>query len=424
MDSNEIFIKDIPAFFRRFKGSTKDGQYDLYCQEFAYSIIYGNLNSSHVDEILQLIGLSCLPDRLLLVQTDYNVVFQFYPEFNQFPRRFNQTQTLQRCVKRSGIEGLVASYPARGVVGVFLCTGQESSSEEKVITEKIRELAKDMIVRVNEEVGESVAIGISRYCSSLSRFPQAYAECKEGLFHCFRLGKNHMVFHKDICEPRTPFSRDVLKTFGAEIVSGITNGERAAVKDHVDEMIKYMLSVAMSPINIRLILVSFVDTLRERFYNSRIPADILEKAYLNTSKQVINGMFADDIKETMEQFCDMLIKELGAESQSSEELLFHKIDEAIEKYYPNSEFNLDVMANLFHYSSYHFGRLFKNTRGESFRQYLARYRIERAKEFLARGDKPNEVAFQTGFNSISYFCTVFKNLTGVSPKQYQENFIK
>ena len=152
MDSNEIFIKDIPAFFRRFKGSTKDGQYDLYCQEFAYSIIYGNLNSSHVDEILQLIGLSCLPDRLLLVQTDYNDVFQFYPEFNQFPRRFNQTQTLQRCVKRSGIEGLVASYPARGVVGVFLCTGQESSSEEKVITEKIRELAKDMIVRVNEEV--------------------------------------------------------------------------------------------------------------------------------------------------------------------------------------------------------------------------------------------------------------------------------
>ena len=96
-----------------------------------------------MDEILQLIGLSCLPDRLLLVQTDYNDVFQFYPEFNQFPRRFNQTQTLQRCVKRSGIEGLVASYPARGVVGVFLCTGQESSSEEKVITEKIRELAKD-----------------------------------------------------------------------------------------------------------------------------------------------------------------------------------------------------------------------------------------------------------------------------------------
>ncbi|WP_279015296.1 AraC family transcriptional regulator [[Clostridium] symbiosum] len=25
---------------------------------------------------------------------------------------------------------------------------------------------------------------------------------------------------------------------------------------------------------------------------------------------------------------------------------------------------------------------------------------------------------------MSYFCTVFKNLTGVSPKQYQENFIK
>lgn len=424
MDSNEIIIKDIPAFFRRFKGSTKDGQYDLYCQEFAYSIIYGNLNSSHVDEILQLIGLSRLPDRLLLVQTDYNDAFQFYPEFNQFPRRFNITQTLQRCVKRSGIEGLVASYTARGVIGVFLCTGQESTSEEKETVGRIQNLASEMILRVNEEVGESVAIGISRYCSSLSRFPQAYAECKEGLFHSFRLGKNHMVFHKDISEPKTPFSRDVLKEYGARLVSGITAGEGGTVKNAVDGTMRYMLSVAMSPIHIRLILVSFVDTLRERFYGSRIPADVLENAYLVASKQIINSMFADDINDAMHQFCEKLIKELGAESQSMEELLFHKIDEAIEKYYSNSEFNLDVMASIFHYSPYHFGRLFKNMRGESFRQYLAKYRIERAKEFLAKGDKPNEVAFQTGFSSISYFCTVFKNQAGVSPKQYQENFMR
>lgn len=424
MDSNEIVVKDIPAFFRRFKGSTKDGQYDLYCQEFAYSIIYGNLNSSHMDEILQLIGLSCLPDRLLLVQTDYNDVFQFYPEFNSFPRRFNVTQTLQRCVKRSGIEGLVASYTARGVVGVFLCTGQKSSLEDNEITENIRKLASEMIVRVNEEVGERIAIGISRYCSSLSRFPQAYAECKEGLFHTFRLGKNQMAFYKDISEPKTPFSRERLKAFGTQIVSGITSGEYDAVKSRVDETVGYMLSIAVSPTNIRLILVSFADTLRERFYDSKIPAEVLEKAYLDASKQIINSMFADDIIKAMEQFCRRLMKELGAESQSSDELLLHKIDEAIEKYYSNSEFNLDVMANIFHYSSYHFGRLFKHLRGESFRQYLTKYRVEQAKKFLARGNKPSEVAFRTGFSSSSYFCTVFKNLTGISPKQYQESFMK
>lgn len=424
MDANEIFVKDIPAFFRKFKGSTKDGQYDLYCQEFAYSIIYGNLNVNHLDEILQLIGLSCLPDRLLLVQTDYNDVFQFYPEFNQFPRRFNLTQTLQRCVKRSGIEGLVASYPARGVIGVFLCTGQKSSAEENQISEKVKSLALDIIKRVNEEVGESVSVGISRYCSSLSRFPQAYAECKEGLFHNFRLGKNHLVFHKDISEPKTPFSRDVLKTLGTALVLGITGGDHDTVNKRVDAVLDYMLSVAISPINIRLILVSFVDTLRERLYGSRVPTDVLENAYLNVSKQIINSMFADDIQKAMWQFCDKLIQALGSETQNADEFWRYRIDEAIEKYYPNSEFNLEVMANVFHYSPYHFGRLFKNLWGESFRQYLAEYRIERAKEFLSKGDKPNEVAFKTGFNSISYFYTVFKNLTGISPKQYQESYRK
>ena len=422
MDSNEIIIKDIPAFFRKFKGTTKDGQYDLYCQEFAYSIIYGNLNSSHLDEILELVGLSCLPDRLMLVQTDYNDVFQFYPEFNQFPRRFNITQTLQRCIRRSGIEGLVVSYPARGVIGVFLCTGQISSAEEREVNARIDPLAQEMIRRVNEEVGEGVAVGISRYCSSLSRFPQAYAECKEALFHSFRLGKNHLCFYRDISEPKTPFDREVMKEAVGKIAAELTAGKKAAVEEQIDSLVDYMLSVAISPNNIRLMMVSFTDMLNNRFYDSKVETAVLEKNYLTEAKQIINSMFADDLRIALKRFCGKLQKELGAESQNSDELLLHRIDEIIEKYYPNSEFNLDVMASIFHYSSYHFGRLFKNLRGESFRSYLAKYRIERAKEFLAKGGKPNEVAFQIGFNSVSYFCTVFKSLTGISPKQYQENF--
>lgn len=422
MDAKEVFIKDIPAFFRKFKGTTKDGQYDTYCQEFAYSLIYGNLNSSHLDEILDLVGLSRLPDRLLLLQTDYNDVFQFYPEFSQFPRRYNLIQVLQRCLKRSGLEGLAVSYPARGVIGVFLCLGQDSSSEERAVTEEIKKLALEMIKRVNDEAGEHISAGVSKYCSSLSRFPQAYAECKEALLHSFRFGRNSLCFYKDISEPKQVFERERLQNFCGELAAAILSGEQEKVDAQIDGVMDYMLSVAMTPINIRLIFVSFVDVLRGRFANTQIETEVLEKIYLNAAKGIVNSIFSDDIKKTLEGFCSTLMKELGSETQNGEEQLLHKIDEAIENYYPNSEFNMDVMANIFHYSPYHFGRLFKNLRGVSFRHFLAEYRIERAKEALTRGEKANDVAFQTGFSSVSYFCTVFKNITGLSPKQYQENF--
>ena len=418
MNSDEAF-RDIPAFFRKFKGSEGDGRFDLFCQEFAYSVIYGNLNQSHLNEILELVHLSRVPDRLMLVQTGNTDVFQFYPEFSVMPRRYNMMQLLWQCLRESGLEGVVASFQARDVIGVFICTGQTQKTEEAAVSNQLDQLARKMVSRINKALKEDVNIGISRRCTRLQQFPQAYAECKEALFHGFRLGRNEVCLYKDIAEPKTPFNNNVLKQKMEELYRFVEQEQKEKAEEQVGVVMQYVLSVAISPIKIRLMMVSVANSFIACFYGKGIQDTVLENYYLQTAHQIINSMFAADIEEIMRGLCRDLIRELREEELSKEEQLLQQIDGAIEKYYLNSELKLEVMASLFHYSPYHFGRLFKALHGCSFRQYLAEYRVKRAKELLKRGSCLNDVAYQTGFNSISYFCTVFKNIAGMSPMQYQ-----
>jgi AraC-like DNA-binding protein len=70
------------------------------------------------------------------------------------------------------------------------------------------------------------------------------------------------------------------------------------------------------------------------------------------------------------------------------------------------------------YSS--FRKAFKNITGESPNQYHLNLRLNRAKDLLlATNLNINEVAYQTGFESVFYFSKLFKKKNGVSPKYYR-----
>jgi len=78
------------------------------------------------------------------------------------------------------------------------------------------------------------------------------------------------------------------------------------------------------------------------------------------------------------------------------------------------------------YSS--FRKSFKKLTGESPNQYHLNLRLERAKNLLNTTIlNINEVAEQTGFESVFYFSKLFKKKNGVSPKHYrssEENNVK
>lgn len=66
----------------------------------------------------------------------------------------------------------------------------------------------------------------------------------------------------------------------------------------------------------------------------------------------------------------------------------------------------------------YFSRSFKRVTGMTFKQYLNRTRVNQAEKMLCRGNASvSEVATRCGYNSISYFISVYKSITGKTPYQ-------
>ncbi|MBR6627774.1 MAG: helix-turn-helix domain-containing protein [Lachnospiraceae bacterium] len=83
--------------------------------------------------------------------------------------------------------------------------------------------------------------------------------------------------------------------------------------------------------------------------------------------------------------------------------------------------SLDSIANLFGFSIYYFSRVFKLATGYNFTEYLTIQRVKKAQTLLAESDlNITEIAFQSGFKSISSFNRAFRQIRGCSPSDYRK----
>ena len=79
------------------------------------------------------------------------------------------------------------------------------------------------------------------------------------------------------------------------------------------------------------------------------------------------------------------------------------------------------LAQVVSMSQYYFSKLFKLSTGTTPHQYVMRQRVERAQEILREGRTPLvEVATHVGFETQSHFTSVFRRLSGATPKRYRE----
>ena len=98
--------------------------------------------------------------------------------------------------------------------------------------------------------------------------------------------------------------------------------------------------------------------------------------------------------------------------------------EEIEKN-PNSDLSNQHFSVLTGYHEYHLNRLFVQHTGFTIHQYILNARIVRAKQLLLSTDMPlSEIAEAVGFNSSTYFSSYFKQLVGISPRDFRNNYKK
>lgn len=83
--------------------------------------------------------------------------------------------------------------------------------------------------------------------------------------------------------------------------------------------------------------------------------------------------------------------------------------------------NLTSIAAQAGYSPYHFTRIFQAAIGKSPTHYLTECRILLAKNLLVSTKLAvKQVALETGFSQSSYFISLFRRMTGMTPQQFRD----
>ena len=85
--------------------------------------------------------------------------------------------------------------------------------------------------------------------------------------------------------------------------------------------------------------------------------------------------------------------------------------------------SLESIARELHFTPNYIGTIFKSVTNTSVNNYLLKVRLERSKQMLESKAPMSlgKIAEACGFGSNTYFHTIFKRMTGITPNEYRRN---
>ena len=99
----------------------------------------------------------------------------------------------------------------------------------------------------------------------------------------------------------------------------------------------------------------------------------------------------------------------------------HRLDRVMDhiQRHPDGDLSLAALAEVAHFSPFHFHRVFRTHTGQTLQGFVARSRLDRAL-FVMRSSprkRLSQVATDCGFDSLSTFSKAFRKSYGVSPSR-------
>lgn len=154
---------------------------------------------------------------------------------------------------------------------------------------------------------------------------------------------------------------------------------------------------------------------------AKVDLERLEVAYFRTrvltrrhyeSAVRLLGVFAQHLAAVSNQ---LIVQETHAESPVITRARAYMVANLAE------ELTLTKVARAMNTSAFYFCKIFKKATGHTFTEHLARLRVEQVKQLLLNPHtRISEAAFAAGFQSLSQFNRVFRQIEGEPPSGYRE----
>jgi len=355
-------------------------------------------------------GKSSLPEQgLIIPEGALNCLGRSRLKLRIFCIRFNFSAMLTETGHPRKLPRKRAEPPAR----------QGKSVAEKLASS---ELFKDYERAFREATGLPLAIrpakayqSALRNKSSENPFCALMANTNQGCANCLKMqekleqeaGLEPKSLHcfAGLCDSAVPIR------VGDELIAFLQTGQILLHQPNQEEFTRTTKQLLSWGADINL------KALEEAYFQTKVFDETQYKAMLR-----LLSTFAEHLATISNSIEPETTKEAMAESGAYEAPLVGNAKRYIQDRY-QEKISLDEAAQAVNASTRHFCKVFKEATGYTFTDYLARIRVEKAKNLLQNPHlRVSEIAFETGFESISQFNRSFKRITNLAPTQYRAEF--
>lgn len=272
----------------------------------------------------------------------------------------------------------------------------------------------DVISQLKSQTGQRFYAGIGQTVSSADQASASYTSALCALsYHIYEQPKD--VYDSSIiCRQEPSFSVSSIQL--DPLIVCIESGNLQGIHSYCEDYIRSLFFVSMPPPDfIRGMCIYLLNNTRIQFL-SKHPDLTLQG---HTAQTEI--MLCHSISELVSWLTGELfwISEHYLEHRDASDPIIESAKQYIRTHL-NKNLKARDVATTVNLSESYFTIYFKAKTGQNFRDYVLNARTELAKQLLSEGRLSiSEVAYAAGYQDYRSFSRAFKNVTGISPSDYQ-----
>ncbi|MCY6369521.1 response regulator transcription factor [Clostridium ganghwense] len=264
-------------------------------------------------------------------------------------------------------------------------------------------------------------IGISNLHNNFMEVQECFSESLEANKLKFFLGHGNIIYFNDLNLKTVKDEPNFLNVLG-KIRQLINEEKLEEIKNHLTEFLKELKDRKFYEENkTRDLFKNIYYLLRAKFNQLQYENPCIEGNFISI-EEILEGENIIDINKIFFEVIDKLKEYTNIKNNFN--IKNNKIKKAVE--YINSNYDKDLsltnIAEEIGLNKSYLSRRFKEEVGMPLMQYINKCRIKKAIKYLNNTELKNyEIAELVGYQSVEYFNTTFKKITGKSPSEVKDN---
>lgn len=290
-----------------------------------------------------------------------------------------------------------------------------SDIEDKDCIQAAQYATKKIQTSVRDLLDAKISFGISSIGKKLNTIYTLYKQSQVAYNHSFFFGSNMTILFSDIEE-----STEMTYMFppGKQELfdHAVRRGDIHQVTFILNGLWKDLEHTPTRNINqVKNIIITMILKAFQTIHEN-LPAEHDSMGWI---QKVLDCQTEKDLMDYSHRLLESVIIDSHHQSQSHYDTIAKQIIQYIHEHYAE-DLSLDILADIFHFSTSYVSRLIRKSSGINFTEILTDTRMSHAKTLLQQGHyKASEVGNLVGYKDPSYFIQLFKKRYGITPNEYK-----